>query len=366
MARPETRMRVLMLTAYPGITGPLPKLAPLVINEMLRLGCDVSTEPWSHRREDESFLAKVVERAQDLRRVRRRLKAGRFDVMLVTTTHNWPALLRDIPLLALTRGCCRARVLQLHGSMVDTLVGPRHRLLKVCSKWLVRQCDAVLVLSSEEQDQWRDFAPGVRFEVVTNPFQPPEPPLASPPHTRRAPPVVLFVGRLVPEKGIFDLLEAARRVASRQDCVLRIAGEGSAEPAIRARVVDLGLSDSVELVGYTQGDALAELYASSDIFVLPSYREGFPTVITEAMSYGLPIVTTPIRGSVDLLTEGENVLFVPPRRPERLAQALLRLLNDAGLRADMGERNRERVKDFAPAVVVPHYVAIMRSLVSDD
>lgn len=359
-------MRVLMLTAHPAIAGPLPKLAPLMIDEMRHLGCQVCTEPWSHRRERESYGVKLFERARDLWRIRRLLKTQPFDVMLVTTTHNWPALLRDIPLLAFTHRCCRARVLHFHGSMVDRLGRPGHWLLKLCSQWLVRRCDAVLVLSQEERDQWRAFSPGVRFEVVINPFVPPDSARRHLRHGRGEPPALLFVGRLVPQKGIFDLLEALRLVLEHRRCILRVAGQGSHEAAICRRVADLGLGGCVELVGYVHGEALAKLYASSDVFVLPSYSEGFPTVISEAMSYGLPIVTSPIRGAVDLLSEGENALFVPPRRPDDLARALLRLLNDPGLCADMEKRNREKVKDFAPSVVVPRYVAIMRSLARGD
>jgi len=360
-------MRVLMLTAHPGITGPLPKLAPLMVDEMRRLGCEVSTEPWSHREEHESLLVKVTSRARDLWRVRRHLRRRPVDVMLVTTTHNWPALLRDIPLFALTRGCCSARILHYHGSMVDELVGPGRRLLKVCSRWLVRRSDAVLVLSREERDQWRKFSPGVRFEVVVNPFVPAGTASHRLPRASGEPPALLFVGRIIPEKGIFDLLEAVQAVSRHHRCVLRVAGQGSHEEALGERVVALGLGGCVELTGYVSGETLARLYESSDVFVLPTYfGEGFPTVITEAMSYGLPVVTTPIRGALDLLSEGENVLFVPPHRPAELTRALLRLLNERGMRADMGERNREKVQEFAPGMVVPRYVDIMRSLVGAD
>ena len=179
--------------------------------------------------------------------------------------------------------------------------------------------------------------------------------------------MLLFVGRLIPEKGIFDLLDAVRAISQDQRCFLRVAGQGGHEGAIRKRASELGLGDSVELVGYLTGGALAQLYQSSDVFVLPTYfGEGFPTVIAEAMSYGLPIVTTPIRGAVDHLSAGENVLFVPPRQPDRLARALLRLLNDPDMCAHMGERNREKVKTFAPSLVVPHYVDIMASAVRGD
>ena len=211
-----------------------------MVDEMRRLGCQVSTEPWSHRREKESVLAKVIGRTLDLRRVPRRLKQQPFDVMMVTTTHDWPALLRDIPLLALTRGCCRARVLHLHGSMVDRLVSPGHRLMKACSSWLVRRCDAVLVLSREERHEWRAFSPGVRFEVVVNPFEAPDSARHQLAHRRGDPPVLLFVGRLIPEKGVFDLLEAVRVISRDQKCLLRVAGQGSHEGAIRKRVLRFG------------------------------------------------------------------------------------------------------------------------------
>jgi glycosyltransferase involved in cell wall biosynthesis len=359
-------MRVLFLTAHSDLAGPLPKLAPLMVGEMRRLGCEVATEPWSHRQADESLWDKLLERSMDVLRVRRRLRAQKFDVMLVATTHNWPALLRDIPLLALTRGRCRARVLHFHGSNVDMLLGSGRWLLKAFSRWLVRQCDAILVLSREEQSQWTAFSSQTRFEVVINPFVPPD-------HTPSAsgrgpddPPVILFVGRLVPDKGVFDLLDALRLVARDRRCTLRIVGEGSHRQELSQRVDDLELGDVVTLMGYVEGDPLAELYASSDVFVLPSYREGFPTVITEAMSYGLPVVTTSIRGAMDQLVEGENALFVPPRHPADLADALKRLLDDPALRARMGEQNREKVKEYAPDLVVPRYVDIMRSVVEGE
>ena len=120
----------------------------------------------------------------------------------------------------------------------------------------------------------------------------------------------------------------------------------------------------MQFLGYVEGDTLAQLYEVSDVLVLPTYfGEGFPTVLSEAMSHGLAIVTTPVRGAADQLREGENTLFVAPRDPVRLAAALNRLLNDSALRADMGQRNRERVKGFSPSAVVPQYVEILRGVV---
>jgi glycosyltransferase involved in cell wall biosynthesis len=358
----QGRLRILFLTAHPGISGPLPKLAPLMTDGLRRLGCQVATSPWSHRRPQESLLEKVAGRVRDIRAARRLLRSRPFDVMLITTTHDWPALLRDLPLLLLTRGMCGARIVQLHGSMVDRLVRPGHPLMKLWSRLLVRQCDAVLVLSEEERSGWLRFAPRATVEVVVNPFVPPSGAVEIG-RCKSEPPVLLFVGRLIKEKGVFDLVQALGLVIEERPCSLVIAGKGPAEEEVRRCVRAMGLQAYVDLAGYVAGDDLWDLYASSAVFVLPTYfGEGFPTVIAEAMSVGLPVVTTPVRGSADLLTERDNVLFVGPRDPAGLARALLRLLNDPGLAAGMGRRNRDKVLQFAPAAVVPRYVEIMRSV----
>jgi len=85
--------------------------------------------------------------------------------------------------------------------------------------------------------------------------------------------------------------------------------------------------------------------------------------LLEAMSAGLPIVTTALRGAVDRLEEGVNALFVPPRRPDLLAEALGRILSDGDLRASMAANNLAKIKEFAPEAVAPQYVAILENVV---
>ena len=119
----------------------------------------------------------------------------------------------------------------------------------------------------------------------------------------------------------------------------------------------------MQMLGHVSGPDLARCYEEADALVLPSYREGFPTVLLEAMSAGLPIVTTALRGAVDRLEEGVNALFVPPRRPDLLAEALGRILSDGDLRASMAANNLAKIKEFAPEAVAPQYVAILENVV---
>lgn len=372
-------VRVLMLVPHPTIAGPLPKLVPLLVNQLRALGCDVETACWSRHSDHESLLEKIVGRARDVGRIYARLRRGRFDVLFVTTAHNWAGMARDIPLVLATTGVCPHRVIQFHGSYSDQLSAPGHALLKLASRVLVSACDATLVLSRQEQDEWSAFYPAGRFELVANPFSPASADTTAIPSAgdvqgaasqrsrfRSAVPTLLFVGRLMPEKGVLDLVRAVAGVNETTSCRLLIAGDGPSASAVAETAGELGIADKVELLGYLSGSDLARRYREADAFVLPTYyAEGFPTVILEAMSVGLPIVTTRLRGAADRLEEGVNALFVPPRSPEALANALVCILADDHLRASMAASNLVKIKEFAPEVVAPRYLAILESVIGE-
>lgn len=361
------RVRVLMLTGFPAIGGPLPKLAPLVADGLRRCGCDVAIEGWSaHTAGHEPVAAKVVGRACDLLRVHRRLRTWRPDVVYVATSHNWPALLRDIPLVTSVALGRPPLVVHLHGSGSQQLGAPGRRLFKACSSLLVRRSAAVLLLSTEEQREWKAFCPQGRFDVVDNPFvsTAARPAAGKPAAADERPPVLLTVARLIAQKGVFDLLDAFAMVHRQRPARLLIAGTGPAADDLRRRVRLMGLDASVDLLGYVRGVDLDRAYRDATVFVLPSYfAEGFPLAVMEAMSYGLPVVTTAIRGCADHLRPGEHALFVPARDPEALAEQLEALLDDGPLRARMSAANVAKVAEFAPDAVVPRYAEILRSVV---
>jgi len=371
-------VRVLMLVPYPAIQGPLPRLVPLLVDQLRALGCEVETEGWSRHSEHEALLEKVVGRSADLWRIYARLRRGRFDVLFITTAHTRASLTRDIPLVLATRGVCPHRVIEFHGSYSDRLSAPGHAVLKLASRVLVGTCDATLVLSRQEKAEWSAFYPRARFELVVNPFSPESGGMAAASSscdvrgaaaTARTQcgngvPTLLFVGRLIPEKGVLDLVRAVARLNRTIPCRLLVAGDGPSASVVAATVEELGIAGSVELLGYVSGSDLARCYQEADAFVLPTYwAEGFPMVLCEAMSAGLPIVTTASRGAADLLEEGVNAIFVPARRPDLLADALGRILSDGSLRTSMSANNLAKVKEFAPDVVAPQYLAILESVV---
>ena len=160
-------------------------------------------------------------------------------------------------------------------------------------------------------------------------------------------PVIGFVGRLVEEKGILDLLQAAKAVVDAiPNAQFLIIGPYDEEKpdALRPDVAErYGVAASCRFVGMR--DDMPELYALMDVLVLPSYREGFPRAPMEASAMGVPTMVTDIRGCRETVDHGENGLLFPVGDPDALAQSLIALLRDDERRAQMGETGRRIAED---------------------
>jgi glycosyltransferase involved in cell wall biosynthesis len=151
-------------------------------------------------------------------------------------------------------------------------------------------------------------------------------------------PVVLFMGRIGVRKGAYDLAEAASIVHSEMPQVrFRMCGDGEVEQ-LKKYVDRLGISNNVELPGWISDKNM--YYGGSDIYVLPSYAEGLPMSVIEAMAHGLPVVTTRVGGLPDIMVHGENGFLVEPGDITRLAEAIVTLAKDPELRVEMGAKNR--------------------------
>jgi len=153
-------------------------------------------------------------------------------------------------------------------------------------------------------------------------------------------PHLLHVGRLSSEKGVAVLLEAVVRLNERLGSVveLTIAGSGPEETELKKHAKMLGIEANVHFLGYIREDAeLSRLYQNSDIFILPSYTEGVPKVILEAMANGLPVVATSVGGIPEILEDGLNGLLVPPGDAQAICDSVYRLLECSELRMRMQE-----------------------------
>lgn len=363
----ERRIGILFLTLGPNLQGPLPKHNPLLISALENLGCQVTRATWGRHAENENLFEKIFGRLQDLAKALLELARMKPDIMYVATTLDEHALVRDVPLLLLARWSPARKVLKMHGSKTRPLVEPGRVGYKVLTRCLIRLSDAILLLSQEELEVWKAFEPRGPYYLVDNPFIPNDAAkadsFANTPAPANSCPMLLFVGRLIKPKGILDLLDAMPLILGKSDCRLLIAGDGEEKGEIRRYIENAGLAKSVSLLGYVDSDHLAGIYRSASVLILPTYfGEGFPTVISEAMSFGLPIVTTPARGSRDHLRNEVNALFVEPRDSVAIANAVLRVLNDPQLCLSMRDANLAKIKEFAPENVAPKYLEIFSEL----
>lgn len=181
--------------------------------------------------------------------------------------------------------------------------------------------------------------------------------------------VVTFVGRLVAEKGLVELATAFAGLARRDPRpVLWLVGDvldserdRGAPDAVGRIVSAAGAADRVRFLG-RRTDVPAVLQAS-DVFTLPSHREGMPVSVMEAMACGLPVVVTDIRGSREAVIHGDCGLIVPARDPAALAAALIGLVEDEVLRRRLGDAARERVLDhYSAAASLAPLLALYRRI----
>jgi glycosyltransferase involved in cell wall biosynthesis len=226
-------------------------------------------------------------------------------------------------------------VIHLHGPQLHQDFGSLSSPLQALVRWVFSRADEVLVLGQYTAafvlDELRCSAR--RVHVVLNGV----PPARSPrrPEVPGHPLRLLFLGNLSDRKGVGDLLRALTLMHSpTEQWHVTLAGGGDVD-GYRQVAQSMGLAGAVTFFGWARQDQTAELLAAADVLVLPSYVEGLPLVILEALANGVAVVCTPVGEIPTTLTDGRDALFVPPGDPPRLAAALDRLVADPALRLQL-------------------------------
>lgn len=165
-------------------------------------------------------------------------------------------------------------------------------------------------------------------------------------HDPRATFSILSVGRLVAVKAHGVLLAAVGALrAEGVDARLTLVGDGPRRAALEALVRERGLAEHVHFAGRIGQDEIGAYYRDADVFCLPSFAEGVPVVLMEAMASALPVVSTRVNGIPELVEDGVSGLLVAPGRSDLLATALRRVAEDPARRAELGEAGRARVAE---------------------
>lgn len=243
-------------------------------------------------------------------------------------------------------------ILHLHGAEFAIFYEKEcGSMRKLFVRYVFDKVSRVVVLSLT----WKTWVQGIsknpHVEMIYNPVLLPAQTNASLVHRMGT---VLFLGQLGKRKGVYDLLEAAARVAAvHSGFRLLLGGDGELKQ-VRLRVEELGISDKVELLGWVKGGDKESYLAEAMIYVLPSYNEGLPMSVLEAMAAGLPVLSTPVGGIPEAVTDGVEGFLVEPGDIDALVARLNQLLETPDLAHRMGEAARRKVEStFSSDAVLP-------------
>jgi glycosyltransferase involved in cell wall biosynthesis len=315
---------------------------------------------------DGSMLDKALQAIQGLTALARLCGDGRIDLVHVHTFAG-ASLARKSLSIAVARVGGIPVVLHVHGGP-DFHAGsgqraPLARLQRRALRWALESSDAVVALTQGWDRSLAAYGRIRHSRVIPN-----APELSAPIHrtdaARRR--LVLFLGHLDHDKGVYDLLEAfARLDRSRSGLRLVFAGEGREAQGLRDRAGRLGLRGAVEMPGWVDPHVKAELLGEAVCLVLPSRHEGLPLALLEAMIAGVPVIATPVGGVPDCVDDGRSALLVPPGDVDALAGALERLVEEPELAAALSEAAQSRaLVDYTPAALAARISSLYREVLA--
>ncbi|HLL72097.1 MAG TPA: glycosyltransferase family 4 protein [Pyrinomonadaceae bacterium] len=369
-----SRVRVLMgMPDRESLGGPAACEPPFAA-ELRRLGAEVAEETYVYGEKlGRTTLAERVARVtRTARQLRRRLRASKFDIVHLNTSFDTMALMRDAATIRLLRPTRAKIFLKFHGSDA-ALFETRSPARRALVRFVLARADGIGLLSSEERENFARAGVDRRKLFVVKNVVAGADDVATQPSNLRAKlgvdaetPLLLFIARFIPAKGLSDVLDACAvlRDAGRAFELLCL-GDGEARASAEASAARLKLNERVRFFGYVPEAETAEFYAGSTALVFPTYHyEGFPMVIFKSVAAGLPVITTRIRAAADYLSEPDNCLWVAPRNPQMLAEKIAYLLDRPDTRASMRRNNIELARAFTAAVVAPEYLEIYNQMVA--
>lgn len=254
-------------------------------------------------------------------------------------------------------------ILHLHGGEFMKFYGEESGYIgRRCINYIFNHADHIIVLSPQWKQEVVAFTSNKNATVINNAV--PVPAIRRKSESNSVP-CVVFLGWLGKRKGFYDLLEAFHKVRRVIPCCkLECAGDGDLEPA-RAFVDALGLTESVAILGWISSEKREEMLQRATLFVLPSYAEGLPMSLLEAMAAGLPVVTTSVGGIPDVVTDGVEGIIVDPGDVSSLADAMTKILLDTKLRHRLGKCARQRITgEFDIDSAVKKIETLYREIVS--
>jgi glycosyltransferase involved in cell wall biosynthesis len=244
-------------------------------------------------------------------------------------------------------------LIKTHGSDISILQSQSFFYRKMVIPFLRKHVNAWFFLSSEEKELVRRYDAGLARKIfITANIVDPGRSVASLAFREKyaldeSKFRILFVGRIVKEKGVFSLLQSIPMLTCKEDCQVIFVGDGPDMEALKKKAEALKVTKYVRFAGFIPDHECDHFYANADILAFPTFfNEGFPMALFKSIAAGLPVITTRIRAAKDHLTSPDNVLWVDGESPESVAKAIEALYHDHALRKTMSENNRQIAMKF--------------------
>jgi glycosyltransferase involved in cell wall biosynthesis len=259
------------------------------------------------------------------------------------------AFWRDAVYLVLAKSMGRRTVLEMHGSDLPTAYAGRSRLRKAATHRILRLANRIVLLSEFNFVAYKNYDPHLATVVIPNAVAVPAGTPPGKPVSDDAPLKLIYIGRLVRSKGIFEAVEAVRLLRERDLHVhLNIVGAGPDSEELRHSILDAGVQDCVQILGLLHGADKGRILEESDVLVFPTYLlEGVPYTLLESMAAGAVPVTCSVGAIREVLSKGQCAITVPPRDASAVAEAVQSLHRDREMARALSEA--------AHRLVVEHY-----------
>ncbi|MGE7683276.1 glycosyltransferase family 4 protein [Peribacillus simplex] len=243
---------------------------------------------------------------------------------------------RKTIILLITKLFNRLVILHIHSASFDDFYNSNN-LQKKFIKYILNKADKLIVLSKQWEEYYSNIVPPSKIAVLYNGVYRIDEKFKR----KNSSPIGLFLGRLGQRKGTYDLLSSINEL--KKDGVVGsfyFAGDGEIEQ-VKHLINENELEDIVTVLGWVNSEQISDLLKEVDFLVLPSYNEGLPMAILEAMNYGLPIISTYVGGIPEVINNNDNGYLILPGDTDGLTKALASLLTNEQLRVEMGMKNRE-------------------------
>lgn len=371
----DKRVGIALMGPYPPTIGGVATYIQHMIHSPLRFKYDfipVQTMSRFHGTmgySKETCVHKIVRILGDTIALIRTLRRSLPGIVHINTSFDRGGFERDVLNLFISKVFRKKVLFQIHGGRLDKFKEEGFFLTRWLLPLIFKMADTVAVLSDLQKRPFQSGDVHRRVRVFPNmidvgQFQADLNEVKPYPFPENRVIITFVAARFYKEKGIFELIQAARIVSAVNHRVLFIlVGDGDQKQVLQRICENEGIGEYVRFTGFLDGISIKRILKASDIFVLPSHAEGFPFVILEAMCAGLPIVATGVGAIPEMIEDGKNGYVIDVGDAVTLAEKLLFIAKNKGLRESMSRENLEKVeKTYDSRIVVSQFDAAYRSL----